>query len=208
MHYVMLRYAERPGQNARKSQDKMIDQHAMISRLNLSLWLVAMMGSVGVAPLAQAQETGTLTIEVEGLENQDGNVCLKLFAGSEGFPNDDEDALQRACVPIVPLADAEPSSPESGLDSSGSESSASESTGADPSFRYTFENLPYGNYAVAIYHDDNGDERLNRGIFGIPAEGYGFSNDAPVSFGPPDFEDAVFVLDGTDLTIQIEMRYR
>lgn len=39
-----------------------------------------------------------------------------------------------------------------------------------------FSNLKVGNYAVAVIHDENGDNNLNRNAFSIPAEGFGFSN--------------------------------
>jgi uncharacterized protein (DUF2141 family) len=146
----------------------------------------------------EAQSTTTLTVEVANLRNQEGNVCLKLFSSGDGFPNDDDSALERTCVAIdQPIEPTE--ADELAIDA------ASENTA--PLFRYTFENLAVGNYAVAIYHDRNRDERLNRTLFGIPAEGYGFSNDAPANFGPAKFDDAVFAVEEPNRTIQIRMRY-
>ena len=37
-------------------------------------------------------------------------------------------------------------------------------------------NLEPGDYAVAIYHDENGNGQLDKRLFGIPKEPYGFSN--------------------------------
>ena len=45
--------------------------------------------------------------------------------------------------------------------------------------------------AVAAYHDENGDQDLNRNSFGIPTERYGFSRNARGLTGPPSFEQAV-----------------
>ncbi|MCW5729760.1 MAG: DUF2141 domain-containing protein [Alphaproteobacteria bacterium] len=67
-----------------------------------------------------------------------------------------------------------------------------------------------GTYAIAIYHDENGDRRLNRNLFGLPTEGYGFSNDAEPSLvppGPPRHEDASFRIDGDPRTLHITLRY-
>lgn len=47
-------------------------------------------------------------------------------------------------------------------------------------------------YAIAVYHDEDGDRTFGRTLLGLPAEGYGFSRDAPASLGLPDFEDARF----------------
>ena len=52
--------------------------------------------------------------------------------------------------------------------------------------------LPYGKYAISVYHDLNSDGELNTNILGIPKEPVGFSNDAKGNFGPPDFEKAAF----------------
>ena len=40
-------------------------------------------------------------------------------------------------------------------------------------------------YAVAIYHDENSNKKFDT-FFSIPKEYYGFSNNAPVFFGPPE----------------------
>ena len=63
-----------------------------------------------------------------------------------------------------------------------------------------FKNLPAGTYAIQYYHDENNNDEMDTGMFGIPLEGYGFSNDARGFMGPPDFEDELFNLD-RDLTL-------
>lgn len=55
-----------------------------------------------------------------------------------------------------------------------------------------FKNLTPGRYAVAVYHDANGNHDFDQGIFGIPLEDYGFSNDARVFFASPSFDEAAF----------------
>ncbi len=50
-----------------------------------------------------------------------------------------------------------------------------------------FSNLAPGDYAVMLFHDENGNTKMDSNIVGIPTEGYGFSNDAKGSFGPPKF---------------------
>jgi uncharacterized protein (DUF2141 family) len=55
--------------------------------------------------------------------------------------------------------------------------------------------LPCGEYAVKVFHDENGNGELDKGVFGIPAEAYGFSNDARGTVGPPEYEKAAFKLD-------------
>ncbi len=67
--------------------------------------------------------------------------------------------------------------------------------------------LPPGHYAVAQYHDENGDHDFNRTLF-APKEGFGFSNDAPTSIGLPSFTATRFAVPAGGATINMLMRYR
>lgn len=64
-----------------------------------------------------------------------------------------------------------------------------------------------GFYAVAVYHDVNADHKFNRTVLGLPAEGFGFSNDAPTKVGLPAFADTRVRANTGDNTIHIRMRY-
>jgi len=66
--------------------------------------------------------------------------------------------------------------------------------------------VPPGRYAVQAFHDENDNHRVDRALFGIPKEGVGFSNDAPIGLGPPKWADAVFTV-ALDTTIRLRMRY-
>jgi uncharacterized protein (DUF2141 family) len=50
--------------------------------------------------------------------------------------------------------------------------------------------IPPGRYAVQAYHDEDGNGRLRKGLFGLPAEAIGFSRDARVRLGAPSFNEA------------------
>ena len=64
-------------------------------------------------------------------------------------------------------------------------------------------NLPFGEYAIKVYHDENANDELDTRIFGIPIERYGFSNNARGTLGPPEYEDAVFNLNSAKKEIFI-----
>ena len=69
---------------------------------------------------------------------------------------------------------------------------------------HTFKDLPQGEYAIALYHDENKDDECNRNFFGIPKEGYGFSNNIKPTFSAPSFEDTKFQLeDSKSITISL-----
>lgn len=64
-----------------------------------------------------------------------------------------------------------------------------------------------GDYAVAVYHDENDDRDFNRNALGLPSEGYGFSNDAPTTLGLPDFDQVRFTLPPGETRVTIRLRY-
>ena len=68
---------------------------------------------------------------------------------------------------------------------------------------FTFEEVPFGTYAVKFYHDENMNGKLDRNYFGMPKEDYGFSNNATGNFGPASFEDAKFEITVPEKTITI-----
>ena len=57
------------------------------------------------------------------------------------------------------------------------------------------------------FHDENGNNEFDKNFFGFPLEGFGFSNDANVFFGPPDFKEAAIEVAGVKKTIKIEVNY-
>ncbi len=65
----------------------------------------------------------------------------------------------------------------------------------------TFNDLTAGEYAIRFFHDEDNDGKLATNLFGIPSEGYGFSNDAKPNFGPVSFENAKFTLDGENSVV-------
>ena len=65
--------------------------------------------------------------------------------------------------------------------------------------------LPYGKYAISVFHDVNSDGELNTNIFGIPKEPVGFSKDAKGSFGPPNFDKAAIDFNKDQQIIRITL---
>jgi uncharacterized protein (DUF2141 family) len=64
--------------------------------------------------------------------------------------------------------------------------------------------LPEGPIALSVFHDANGNGRLDANAMGLPVERYGFSNDAAGVYGPPKFEQAVLTpVAGTPVRIQL-----
>ncbi|MFA4891920.1 DUF2141 domain-containing protein [Brevundimonas sp.] len=70
----------------------------------------------------------------------------------------------------------------------------------------TLDGLPPGRYAVAVFHDTDGNGRLSTWPIGLPKEAYGFSRDARGRFGPPPFDAAAFDLPAAGARLEISLR--
>ncbi|WP_411289338.1 DUF2141 domain-containing protein [Phenylobacterium sp.] len=64
-----------------------------------------------------------------------------------------------------------------------------------------------GYYAVAVYHDADADSDFDRTVVGLPAEGFGFSNDPPTPAALPPLRAVRFPVGPGDNTIRIRLRY-
>ena len=76
----------------------------------------------------------------------------------------------------------------------------------DENLTTTFKELPKGVYAVAVIHDENKNTKLDKNFFGVPTEGYGFSNNNRFMLRGATFEESQFELD-KDKKIVVKMGY-
>ena len=78
---------------------------------------------------------------------------------------------------------------------------------AAPTTRVCFRVPGPGVYAVAVYHDEDGDGHFNRDWRGLPSEGFGFSNDAPTPIGLPAFKAVRIAVKADGAPLRIHLRY-
>jgi len=67
-------------------------------------------------------------------------------------------------------------------------------------------NVPPGHYASQVFQDLNRNGKIDRGLFGIPKEPVGFSNDAPIHMAPPRWDAAVFTHGDEPQRIALKLR--
>jgi uncharacterized protein (DUF2141 family) len=67
--------------------------------------------------------------------------------------------------------------------------------------------VPPGQYAIQAFHDANNNGICDQGLFGIPREGVGFSNDALRGFSRPKFDNAAFNFNGGHLRLTLTLRH-
>jgi uncharacterized protein (DUF2141 family) len=152
----------------------------MVTKSLSKLTGMALAALVAASPCAAAPSPGgalTLTVSLTDVRNDEGRLAVALFASEGDFPRQ-ERALRGQLLPI-----------EGGRAT------------------VTFADLEPGVYAIAVLHDENSNSKMDFNFLGIPLEGYGFSNDAPVSFGPPSFKAAAFKLVARRSRSSIRLRY-
>lgn len=64
-----------------------------------------------------------------------------------------------------------------------------------------------GTYAIGLYHDADDDNELDRGVFGVPTEGYGFSRNVGGGLSAPSFADAALEV-GDNAVVRTVVRIR
>ena len=128
--------------------------------------------------LADPPAMGVLTVRVSSLRSNSGQVGCMIYGSARGFPTDPAAALHRRWCAI----------------DKGASSCA-------------FDPLPAGTYAVACFHDENKNGKLDTGLFGIPTEGTVASNNAKGFMGAPSFKDAKFAFTGSPTELRLKMGY-
>ena len=122
-------------------------------------------------------QTGTVNVEISEINAPKGLMSIGLYSDEKGFPD------------------------------KGKEYKGKDVEVTDQTVAYTFKDVPFGTYAIAIFHDTNSNSKLDKNFLRIPKEGYAFSNNVFGVLGlPPVFKDASFKLAGNK-TVKIKIEY-
>lgn len=121
---------------------------------------------------------GELKVHFTNLKNSNGNVLYLIFDDEDGYPDKNAKSLKEGKI-SAPMAIKE------GLN---------------------FTDLPDGGYAITAFHDENNNDKLDTGLFGIPKEGFAFSNNPSVFFGPPSYLKSKFKVQGRK-KIKLKFKY-
>ena len=69
----------------------------------------------------------------------------------------------------------------------------------------TFNGLDAGEYAVMVFHDVNGNDKLDTNLLGMPSEPWGASLQGKRVFGAPGWDDTRFSVADTNVSIAIKL---
>lgn len=119
----------------------------------------------------------SLELRIENAKNDQGLVRVLVFNQAEGFPDKADKAVRMANLSIKNKIAV-----------------------------ITFDDLPPGNYAIAVFHDSSKSGKIRTNLVGFPLDRYGFSNNATGIMGPPSFEKAAFPITTGKNSITISMR--
>lgn len=119
--------------------------------------------------------SGTLKVLVTGLKTDKGEVYISLHNSEAMYSDSDAEPFRKLKLPIK-----------------------------DQKAEAIFENLPFGEYAIKLYHDRNSNGKMDKTL-GIPNEDYAFSNNAIGAFGPAKYENAKFELKHAEMTMEIRI---
>lgn len=149
------------------------------STLLLLTLTVAFSTSIGVsAAQDDTSEGATMSVGVTHVRNDEGHVRCALFTAARGWPSSVSDARATAVV-----------------------------RAHNGRATCRFEGVAPGRYAVAVFHDEDDDTRLDKNAFGVPREGWGVSGGARGgAFSGPSFDDAAFTWDGTG-RVRVQLGY-
>jgi uncharacterized protein (DUF2141 family) len=143
------------------------------------LFAVLVFANLPAAAFAQSSSCPGIHVKILDIRNSAGTIGCALFESPAGFPIE---FLRHATnIILIKILDTQASC--------------------------DFVNIPSGTYALAVIHDENMDGKLDTKWLGIPTEGYGFSNNAKATFGPPSFSAARFHYDGENLDMTITLHY-
>ncbi len=119
-----------------------------------------------------------IVVNISGLRSDKGKCLLYLYNNKKGFPNHSENAITTGHGSI----------------------SNGKST-------IILKDVPDGEYAIGVIHDENGNGKMDTNFLGMPKEGVGVSNNAKGHFGSPSYEDSKFQVNRKAQTLNITIKY-
>jgi uncharacterized protein (DUF2141 family) len=127
-------------------------------------------------PQDSVKYPGTIILRIAGLNNDNGDVKVGLFNSAQSFSGKTKEKFGGTIVKIF-----------------------------DKKAQCVFSNIPYGEYAIKLFHDEDADDKIQTNFLGMPTEQYGFSNNAKGFFGIPSFDKAKFTVSSDTVRVEINL---
>jgi uncharacterized protein (DUF2141 family) len=132
------------------------------------------------APVGAAESAGNLNVTVRGANNNNGVIRIAVYNNKDAYAADKDNtangSFRQEAVALK-----------------------------DKSAAYTFKDVPYGEYAIKLFHDEDNSGKFYTGMFGMPKVQYGFSNNAKGMMGPASYAKASFSLKSAETNMTIDL---
>lgn len=69
----------------------------------------------------------------------------------------------------------------------------------------SFIDIPFGEYAIAVFQDKNQNQKIDKNFVGYPTEPFGFSKNFKPKFSEPDFSDCNVVISSNNNSFTIKL---
>lgn len=145
-----------------------------------ALILIILIATFQLIASDRTERFGKLIVECNNLENDDGVIRSHLYHSSQPdfFPKECDSAYRKAVV-----------NPKDGR------------------CVIIYDNIPYGEYAFTVHHDENNNVSLDRNFLGLPSEGWGISTNPKVVFSLPEFKEVKINVFKPEVRVKVKMNY-
>ena len=126
--------------------------------------------------LLHAQESGTILLKVKNIKKEKGQLVVTVF--------DDESKWLKsngACVRKVVEVEGEEAIVK-------------------------IDDMPFGTYAIACYHDRNSNEKMDKNFIGLPKEPFAMSKKPKSKLRKPRFEEMAFSFNNPEKELVAKLR--
>ena len=131
-----------------------------------------------IGMLSLENQSQSISFNISNIKNDKGYVLIALYNSEKGFPDKPALTFKKQRVKAV-----------------------------KGQLTIVFTDIPPGKYAAGIVHDENDNQKLDTGFFGIPKEGFCFSNQAMGTVGPPSFQSASISVLNKPVSQNLKMSY-
>ena len=127
--------------------------------------------------LLPKENIGTIVLQIENIASKEGAIQIALYQGESNFLKEGKELFPKMIKPIT-----------------------------DSTATLEIPDVPFGTYAIAIYHDENGNGELDKNLVGIPKEAYSFSNNPKIKWRAPNYAETKFEFSSDKKVLDLRLR--
>lgn len=123
-----------------------------------------------------ANAQSQVTLKITNIQSIKGVIYVGFYKPNHDFPNHEADHIKKKVKPLKGVVEL------------------------------VVNDLEAGAYAIAVLHDINDNDKLEKNFFGFPIEPYGFSKNIHHTFSAPTFEECKFNVTDKPISLSIKLK--